>query len=69
MHGYGYMGWGWIVPLLIIGAFFYWFSNQQSGSGKQEKSPLDILNERFAKGEIDEKEYRKKRDLLGSGGN
>lgn len=63
MHGYGYMGWGWIIPLLLIGVFFYWF-NQQSRSNKQEKNPLDILNERFAKGEIDEKEYKRKRDLL-----
>jgi len=69
MHGYGYMGLGWIIPLLVIGFFFYWFTSQQSGSSKKEKTLLDILNERFAKGEIDEKEYRRKRDLLDLGEN
>ncbi len=59
-HGYG-MGFGWLVPLLVIGLLIYWFTNQ---SQKSDKSALEILDELYASGKIDEKEYLKKRDLL-----
>ncbi len=67
-HGWG-MGWGWIIGLIIIIMAIIWFfiksSNQsnapiQSGS----KSALDILKERYAKGEIDKQEFeQRKKDL------
>ena len=58
MHEYGnFMGFGWIVPLLIITAIFLWLK-------RFKKTPLDILNERYAKGEINETEYLQKRKLL-----
>ena len=71
-HGWGMMGFGmigvtlfWI--LLIVGivllAKMLWSSG--SGPGRtQEKSPLDILKERYAQGEIEKEEFeQKKRDL------
>jgi putative membrane protein len=51
--------------LLIMGAFalFRYFGTPIRESSK-EKSAMDILNERFAKGEIDEKEYGQKKKAL-----
>jgi putative membrane protein len=58
MHEYGnFMGFGWLIPIVVIVAIYLGFK-------RYEKTPLDILNERYAKGEIDETEYLQKRKLL-----
>ena len=53
----------WIIPLIlivIIGISIYMIVKNKRG-----KSPaLEILNERFAKGEINEEEYIKKKENL-----
>ncbi|MGM0462793.1 MAG: SHOCT domain-containing protein [Fibrobacterota bacterium] len=61
------MGWGWIIiPIFIIAAVFFvlqmgWMHNRFSGHSKR---PLDILKERYAKGEIDKEEFdKRKKDL------
>ena len=43
--------------------------NRSGGSGvvPGHKSPLDILNERLARGEIDESEYNARRRILEQG--
>jgi putative membrane protein len=67
--GWGWgMGFGWIFMILFWGlailgivALVKWLSG--SGVPKQ-KTPLEILQERYARGEIDREEYqRKKTDL------
>lgn len=54
-HGWG-IGLGWLIPLLIIGLLIYLVPNNQKG----RSSAQDILDRRYANGEINEKEYRKK---------
>ncbi|MBI2052465.1 MAG: SHOCT domain-containing protein [Parcubacteria group bacterium] len=78
--GFGTMGgFGWIFMILwwvliITGivALTKWLTGQsrsahdqgKSCNSVQDKSPLDILKERYAKGEIDREEYEeKKKDL------
>lgn len=62
MHDYGVSGKEviWLVPLLLIVAFIYFIS----GNKKEELSAKDILDKRYANGEIDEDEYKRKRDEL-----
>jgi putative membrane protein len=64
MNGYGMsgfgMGFGWLIPILFIVVLFYFIN----GSKKEGISARDILDKRYAKGEIDEEEYKKKKDEL-----
>jgi putative membrane protein len=59
-HGWG-MGFGWIVPIAIIALLFYLFSDRQR---LRSSSAQEILDKRFANGEIDEAEYKEKSRLL-----
>lgn len=67
--GFGHWGFGilfWIVILLILVGLIRGIGGFGSGSseGRREKTALDILEERYARGEIDKEEFEsKKRDL------
>jgi len=70
--GMGFMGFGfifWLVILALIFAGVVWFLRSQSAPGSQRSrdprsSGLDVLEERYARGEIDRDEYlQKKRDM------
>ena len=73
MMGYGYnmMG-GWlammIIPIILIGvAIFIYYKKGDNINVKNIKSrdnSLDILNERFARGEINEEEYNQKKNAI-----
>ncbi|MBD3620228.1 MAG: SHOCT domain-containing protein [Chromatiales bacterium] len=58
----------WIVVILGIVALARWlWSSTPSGTGKsgsEQSRALDILDERYARGEIDEDEYQEKRRKL-----
>ncbi len=67
--GYGMgMGWWWIIGLIVLVAVVWMVvktMNQQNATKTEsKKTALDILNERYAKGEVDKQEYEeRKKDL------
>jgi putative membrane protein len=69
-HGWG-MGWGmgfgfifWLVILGVIVAGVAWFVRSRPG-GQRRSTSLEVLEERYARGEINREEYlQKKRDIL-----
>ncbi|MEC9491942.1 SHOCT domain-containing protein [Flexistipes sp.] len=76
MHGYngygfgmGYgMGFGWIIWIIVIILLIFLlvkvFGSQNNSTGRDENRALEILKERYAKGEIDKQEFEeKKKDL------
>ncbi len=75
MYGYEHGGWMfgggltmilvWLIPLaLIVVAGLYFF--RRPGAGGGERTALDILKERYARGEIGKDEFeQKKRDIGG----
>ena len=72
------MDWGWggmifgliimIVVLILIVLVVRWLVESGRGGGSHNppgQTPLDILEERFAKGEIDKGEFEERRRVLG----
>jgi putative membrane protein len=55
------MGFGLIIPLLIIGGIAYalgWRPQfNQSGPAQTKQTPLELLKERYARGEITREQY------------
>ncbi len=72
-HGWGWIGIGavhmllfWALIVLAIVALVRYLSRTSSTDDKPDKSPIDVLKERYARGEIDKQEFEeKKRDLTG----
>lgn len=67
-HGWG-MGFGWIIGivilLVILWLAFKAFRNDSANRSTSNKTPFDILKERYAKGEIDKEEFeQRKKDLI-----
>jgi len=70
-YGYSMMG-GWfgmmIIPIIIIGIvvflIFSQFSNNDIKDISAVDNSLDVLKERFARGEINEEEYYNKKNIF-----
>ena len=74
MHDW--MGWGWggmwlgplfmIIPLALvivaIVALLRWMGGGSANGGGRVRTARDILDERYARGEIDREEYQRRRD-------
>ena len=80
MHDWWY-GWGWgggmfFGPLFMIGGpvllivlvvlLIRWLSDSRDSPGVRLRTPREILDERFAKGEIERAEYGERRKALGA---
>ena len=69
-RGSGIFGGGGLIGLIIIAIAIYFIikylnqRNNDSSIFKKKISAIDILNERYAKGEIDEDEYNRMRNTL-----
>ena len=62
-HGWG-MGYGmWFTLILFVFIIFYFLKDNDKGKDKTS-SAQDILDKRYANGEIDTKEYKEKSDAL-----
>lgn len=58
------MGIGWLVFLALIVVLAVVLTRQHRGGSSTGRGALDLLDERFARGEIDEDDYRRRRDAL-----
>jgi putative membrane protein len=66
-HGWG-MGFGWIIGiiilLIILWLAFKTFRPTNEPTSSSHKTPLEILKERYAKGEIDKEEFEQRKNDL-----
>jgi putative membrane protein len=69
MNGMGFMGFGliWVIILIVIilaGVYFFSEGFRKESTSQTSTSSLEILKQRYAKGEITKEEYdRIKREL------
>jgi putative membrane protein len=58
---------GVIAGVAIVGRWFGvpWYGASPPPPAARDRTPLDILKERFARGEIDKEEYEERRRVLG----
>ncbi len=62
-------GFMWIFWVLIIVGIFFVFQNmakENSGGSADKETPIEILKKRYARGEIDEEEFERRRKELES---
>jgi putative membrane protein len=55
-----------VLSVVVIVAVVRWLSGERSPSQSGSRTPREILDERFAKGEIDREDYEARRKALGA---
>ena len=64
-HGFGFgHGVMWLFWVLVIVAIIAFVRHTNNGTSSPPESALDILKKRYARGEIDEEEYQRRRQTL-----
>ena len=54
----------WVLVIAAIVVLVKWLADSSTDRSARDKAPLEILRERYARGEIDRQEYeQKRRDL------
>lgn len=72
MHGFGGMWLGpllmWGLPLLLLFLIVWWLvtSRSDGGGSRRRNEARGVLDQRLARGEIDEEEYRRLRSVIDS---
>jgi putative membrane protein len=51
----------WLLVVIAIVVFVKWLSAQASPPQSRDRSPLEVLQDRYARGEISREEYEEKR--------
>ena len=65
IFGWLWMIFIWLIPILLLFALAkYLFGKSPNSKDRQEKTPLDILDEVYARGDISREDYLQKRDDL-----
>jgi putative membrane protein len=71
LEGMGFgMGWWWIIGLIFLAVIIWGIvrstaQNKNTNNTVDQKSALNILTERYARGEIDKEEFeQRKKDLM-----
>lgn len=67
----GDMGWKMFMPvgfltvvLSLAGGVSYWASRRGAANATQQEPPMAVLEKRYARGELDEEEFRERREQL-----
>lgn len=71
MHAFDGMSWGmgfgWIIGLIVLVVMIWFITKalkQNNNQFQPDKSALDILEERYARGEINKEEFEEKKKSL-----
>jgi putative membrane protein len=71
--GFGWFGMasGWVFTIVVwaliiwaIVAFVHWATRQQGGTDPKKKTAIEILEERYARGEISKEEFEERKKVL-----
>lgn len=77
MMGYGGGGWGWLygallliglVLLVVVAVRLFGGGVRPEATRSERDRARHLLDERYARGEMDTEEYRERRRVLGDGG-